>query len=151
MKLKVPYIMQTGPSDCWHAAVRMIFAYKRGVSINPLGAVYQADAGLSGDCSTIASLAKDTGMVVLPINPTSYTGPQLEAMLGSYGPLWMPLRKAGEGPHVMVITGEEGDKVYLNDPGGVPGGKFPHEQQKERDMAWFNQYLDRSVGLLYLP
>lgn len=148
MRLNVPYIRQTGPNDCWHAAAQMIFAY-RGASIDPLNSVYQADAGLSPDCASIAALAKATGMSTLPISPSSYTGPQLQTMLGTYGPLWMPLQ--GMGAHVMVITGVEGNKVYLNDPGGQPNGKYPYEEKKERDIAWFSQYLDRSVGLMYLP
>jgi len=45
----------------------------------------------------------------------------------------------------MVITGVVGATVYLNDPGGdITKG----EDKKERDMVWFNQYLDRSVGLM---
>lgn len=107
-KLDVPYIHQMGSMDCWHAAVRMIFAYKRGVSINPLDSVLKADAGISEDRGEISALAKETGMVSIPINPSSYTGPELEALLRRYGPLWMPLQ--GKGGHIVVITGLEGQK-----------------------------------------
>jgi hypothetical protein len=63
MKLNVPHIHQTGAADCWHAAVRMIFTYKRGVSMHVLDSVYKADTGLSPSCAAMAALAKQTGMM----------------------------------------------------------------------------------------
>jgi ABC-type bacteriocin/lantibiotic exporter with double-glycine peptidase domain len=145
MKLNVPYMHQTGAADCWHAAVRMIFGYKRGVSMHALDSVYKAGTGLSPSCAAIADLAKQTGMMPVPAIPVSYTGPLLENLLVRYGPLWLPLQ--GKGGHIMVITGVERENIYLNDP----GGGTPAEYQKKRDFDWFNQYFDRSVGMLYLP
>jgi len=95
-KLDVPYIRQMGSMDCWHAAVRMIFAYNTGVCINPLDSVLKADAGISADRGEIAALAKETGMMSIPISPKSFTAPELEALLRRYGPLWLPLQ--GKGP-----------------------------------------------------
>ena len=85
---------------------------------------------------------------MISIPAQSYTAPGLEALVRTYGPLWMPLRDPLDvkWPHVMVITGVVGGTVYLNDPG-------PKDRQffKERDIYWFNYYLDDKVGLMYMP
>jgi ABC-type bacteriocin/lantibiotic exporter with double-glycine peptidase domain len=148
MQLNVPYIRQTGDWDCWHAAIRMIYAYKRRASPNPSPALYQADAGLPGNCASVAAMAKDAGLKPLPTQPV--TAAQLEALLKQYGPLWLPLQ--GKGNHVVVLTGIEvaTGKIYINDP-AAPTNPGQQANQKERDMRWFNQYFAKSVGMLYLP
>jgi hypothetical protein len=53
---------------------------------------------------------------------------------------------------MMVITGVARGTLYLNDPGGGrKAPNLPDEYFKERDMYWFNYYLDPDVGLLYVP
>ena len=149
MKLNVPYIRQTGPLDCWHAAIRMIYAYKKQMSPNPAPSLYQADAGLSQDCASVAAMAKDSGMKAVPIQPVNEQ--QLEATLRTYGPLWLPLNdvSGANGAHVVVITGVENGTIYINDPAWLTNPS--QENKKARNMLWFNRYFARAAGLLYLP
>jgi ABC-type bacteriocin/lantibiotic exporter with double-glycine peptidase domain len=146
MKFNVPYIRQTGPNDCWHAAIRMIYAYKKKASFNPAPSLYKADAGLEPNCAGVAALAKDTGMRPVPIKPCC-SAQELEASLRQYGPLWLPLQ--GPFGHVVVLTGVEKGKLYINDPAWLANPSA--ENRKERDMVWFNQYFDSRTWLLYLP
>jgi ABC-type bacteriocin/lantibiotic exporter with double-glycine peptidase domain len=146
MQLDVPYISQTGDADCWHAAIRMIYAYKKQMCPNPAPATYQAGVGLSPNCAAVAAMAKAAGLKPVPNQPN--TDQQLEAILRQYGPLWLPLQ--GLGGHVVVITGVENGKIYINDP-AAPTDKTKTENRKVRDMAWFSQYFARATGILYLP
>jgi hypothetical protein len=120
------------------------------MSPNPLPNLYQSGAGLQQNCASVAAMAKDGGMKAVPIQPLN--DKQLEAALGQYGPLWLPLTdtSGANGAHVVVITGVENGKIYINDP-AAPMNPSQQENRKERDMVWFNRYFARAVGLLYLP
>jgi len=87
--------------SCWHAAARMLWAFKYRQSINPLPKLFQANTGLS-DWTWIAE------------------------KLRTYGPLWAAGMWYGFG-HAVVITGVYPDgTLFVNDPGS---GKKVHDVQ----------------------
>jgi ABC-type bacteriocin/lantibiotic exporter with double-glycine peptidase domain len=152
MQLNVPYIRQTSAMDCWHAAVRMIYAYKKKMSPNPAPSLYQSGGGLAQaqNCASVAAMARQIGMQAVPLQPANEK--QLEAALTQYGPLWLPLTDASgkRDPHIVVLTGVEKGKLYINDP-AEPSNVSQQDNKKVRDWTWFCQFFARATGLLYLP
>tara|TARA_B100000315_G_scaffold20387_1_gene18008 strand:+ start:385 stop:756 length:372 start_codon:yes stop_codon:yes gene_type:complete len=70
---------------------------------------------------------------------------QLEVLLRNKGPIWCAGRWDGV-PHIVVLTGVENGKVYINDPSPIKG-------RRVETLAWFNQKLDKHVQncMMYKP
>lgn len=127
--------------SCWHAAARMIWAFKFRQSINPLGKTYAANTGLSP--ADITRLAKTLGLETIPSVNASYSWEGLAELLRKHGPLWVV--GYWDGPlHAIVITGVEPDgSVYANDPA---------KGRRQETIMWFNTKLAKfSDPIMYLP
>jgi len=143
MRLDVPLIRQEKNMSCWHASARMLYAYRKNSSINPLPPAFQANTGLSP--AAFVDLAKNIGLEMIPAVNTSIDWTFLEDILKKFGPIWA----AGywyELPHVVVITGVDPDgTLYVNDPGWpIP---------RVHNMLWFNEKVSKEIlnPMMYLP
>jgi len=136
IKLDVPLLAQEMPNCCWHTAAMMIWLYhqKQSGRQGPMNTVPEAYARANAEplyWAEFITLAKKVGMVGLPM-ANSYTSADLTNLLTKHGPLWCC--GMWYGPcHVIVLTGAEPGRVYLNDPDqGV---------KKNGTIGWFNDKL----------
>ena len=124
---RVPVIPQTTNMSCWAAAIAMIVAWKRQITIDPVmiasnpgGISYLAQflnngPGLDPNDATIL---RRWGLVAEA--PQSYSPSGFADLLRRYGPLWVA--SSVPGPHVRVVTGfqpaasELSSIVAINDP-----------------------------------
>ena len=143
MELDVDHFQQDHAMDCWHAAARMLFAYKHQASIHPLPQTYAANSGIGP--AQFINLARAMGLETTTRVNQTYSWRYLDDLLRRHGPIWA----AGQwnGPnHIIVITGvNSAGVVYVNDPA------FP--APVVRNIAWFNDKVDKNVEipLMYLP
>ncbi len=133
----MPAIAQPNPATCWAAGFAMLLGWKQrnaAITFDQAAAV----AGLRWQQKTqspsievqglgadeAADFCADTGLVMLPMNP-SIDG--MANLLRQYGPLMIVLRLSGhtgKWTHVRVITGIRGDgtpdgtRLTLIDPSG---------------------------------
>ena len=139
----VPQIRQENSMSCWHAAARMLYAYKRRASIDPLPSTYANNTGIS--TAQFISLARSVGLQTAPQVNQTYTWAFIDNLLRLYGPIWAAGRWNGF-PHIIVITGVTADgTLYVNDP--ADGMSHVH------DMGWFNEKIaqDVAIPMMYLP
>ncbi|HWK02011.1 MAG TPA: papain-like cysteine protease family protein [Puia sp.] len=139
VKLDVPTVAQTSNNTCWHASASMVWLYSQSVTgrqgpMNTLANKWGNDQGASP--SDFISLAQKAGMKSVWPRPAVYDSNNLEQLLRKYGPLWCAGRWYGP-KHIIVLTGVNGNIVYLNDPAN--GGK------KVNVISWFNDKLDNHV------
>jgi ABC-type bacteriocin/lantibiotic exporter with double-glycine peptidase domain len=140
VRLDVPLVRQEKRSTCWYAAVCMLAYYRKPGPRLGLPDVWEADEGIgSGD---LRRLAETEGLKPILCPARDLTANHLETFLRNFGPLWCLGRWDGLH-HVVVLTGVDGDRVYLNDPAG---------RARVQALAWFNDRLDRVPGcLLFMP
>ncbi|MEM6252294.1 MAG: papain-like cysteine protease family protein [Cyanobacteria bacterium P01_D01_bin.156] len=122
----VPYMSQTGRMTCWAASAGMILAWaaKHNVALpdavvlsltNPSTA---GPGGLAG--SNFPAFLAQFGMVGIPAQTMSTA--DFGQALDTLGPLWVGTANASGNPHVVVVTGMQGDGtpdgtiVIMNDP-----------------------------------
>ncbi|MES1159519.1 MAG: papain-like cysteine protease family protein [Bacteroidota bacterium] len=139
IRLDVPTVAQTSDSTCWHASANMLWLYSQSVTgrqgpMNTLANKWSSN--LPVNIRDFVSLAQKVGLKAVFPRPTSYDSNTLEQLLRNFGPLWCAGHWFGPG-HIIVLTGVNGNNVYLNDPGN--GGK------KVNVVSWFNQKLDNHV------
>lgn len=141
VKLKVPVLAQETPMCCWHTSALMVWQYwqnqpnGRMGPMNTLSPVYDDDTnGLSPQA--FITLAQTVGLVAVPTKNT-YTCADIRSRLTKYGPLWAAGYWYGEA-HIVVITGADNAKVYLNDP--------DEGQKRSGTIAWFNEKLASSLS-----
>ena len=141
IRLFVPLIPQVHGMSCWHAAARMLYAY-RGMSVGPLYDTFKQGLNASGvgglpiDPSSFDELAMQIGLKKIPAPGTSVSPQDLERWLQQYGPLWVAGRWDGP-PHVIVVTGVgvgDPNNVLINDPNPAHG-------QRVETITWFNEKL----------
>jgi hypothetical protein len=143
MRLVVPLIQQTGNMTCWHAAARMLWAYKYQQSINPLPERFAMNRGITA--AEFINLASEVGLFTLSMVTQTYAPSYIEMLLNIWGPIWA----AGQwyGPnHIIVLTGVDTDgTLYVNDPG--------RHLPRVHDMGWFNEKIDKTVAIpmMFLP
>ena len=143
MQLSVDHIPQEKPMSCWHAAARMLYAYRNSACVHPMPVEWALDQGIAPD--DFIKLAEAVGLETLPRVNQSYGWTFLDGALDAYGPLWAAGQWNGFN-HIVVITGvDPGGTVLVNDPA------FP--APVVRDIAWFNDKIDKNVEipLMYLP
>jgi hypothetical protein len=156
IRLTVPLIKQFDNATCWHAAARMLWAYKYRQSISPLPKkLKQAERGLS--TYEIPDLAGDVGLKPIPDACRIYTAAMLESLISQYGPLFAPgffMRDYPNSAHVIVLTGADAEggtralagKIYYNDPWDA--------KEHEASIEWFTtrrSKTDESEGHYYQP
>jgi nucleoid-associated protein YgaU len=148
--LDVPVLPQTHSMACWHAAARMLYAY-RGISIDPLPDLHRLGLNASGIGGLAGrrfdELAMDIGLRKLPVPIMSIHPDSLSRWIRSYGPLWAAGRWDGL-PHIIVVVGVgigDPNNVVINDPARGKG-------RRVETMEWFNARLTRSLPapILYL-
>ncbi len=112
-------IAQDKSGSCWHAAAKMIWAFKYKQSINPLPKVYEENKGLRYTYQVgHPQLAEELGMENIPDCPMSLTPQGLSTLLKKCGPLWTAGAWWGAA-HVIVTTGiDDKGVIYVNDPNG---------------------------------
>jgi hypothetical protein len=135
-KLEVPLLAQEEPNCCWHTAAMMIWLYHqqktgRQGPMNTVPAAYARSSTEPLYWAEFITLAKNVGMVGLPMK-NDYLSGDLSSLLDKWGPLWCCGYWYG-ACHVIVLTGTEPGRVYLNDPDqGV---------KKQGTISWFNTSL----------
>ena len=138
-KLDVPTLAQEQTNSCWHTSAMMIWMYwqqKTGSSgpMNTMAPAYNDNNGLPANA--FITLANTVGLKAVPLRRTWYGG-KIKAALKDRGPLWCAGYWA-PGPHVIVLTGVDGNTIYYNDPdGGV---------KKTSTIHWFNTNLNNGVA-----
>jgi|SRR5579883_1958033 len=137
--LSVPTVAQEKSDVCWHASAQMIWWYWQGVThrqgpMNTLANNYQDNKPVTP--ADFIRLAKTVGMQEVT-RSTTYTSDGLKSLLTDNGPLWCAGYWYGPG-HIIVLTGVDGETIYLNDPdGGV---------RKTGLISWFNTKLANSLA-----
>jgi hypothetical protein len=143
MKLTVLHIPQESRIRAGMPRLACCDGYRKMACIHPMPKDFDHNQRITPE--QFIELAKELGLKTLPPINQSYGWRFLQDALERYGPLWA----AGQwnGPnHIVVITGvDAGGRVFVNDPA------FP--APAVRDIAWFNEKIDKdvSVPLMYLP
>lgn len=142
VKLEVPLVLQRASMECWYASACMVAYFRRPGPRQGLPDKWLPNQGIG--LADFARLAAAEGLksVMTPLGALS--AQQLEVLLRNNGPLWCAGRWDGV-PHIVVLTGVEGDKVFINDPN-------PGKGKRQETVAWFNTKLDRVPNcLMYMP
>lgn len=134
MKYDVPLIPQTTSMSCWAASIAMILGWKHQASFDP-----QLIAANPGGLSYMPEFTKGldpNDRYILERNGFAIEAPQcymlraVQALIDAHGPLWVA--SAAPAPHIRVVTGYEGERLFINDPAPVNSGS-----RYERSFASF--------------
>lgn len=144
MKYTIPHIKQSAKWDCWHAAARMLWAYKFKQDTAPLADAHAKKTGLNA--ADIARLAQQMGLRSLPAVNQTYSINYMIDELTSVGPLFA----IGDwfedgGRHAVIVSGAESDGILdINDPW--------FDRPIVKDMSWFNDNVESQwpTPLMYL-
>jgi hypothetical protein len=134
LKLKVPLVAQDKSMSCWYASACMVAYYFEAGPRLGLPKQYAANQGIFPELGEIIKLAKVEHLEPVVAANRNWSSLSLECLLRDSGPIWSAGFWYGFG-HVVVLTGIEGDRVFLNDPDGAVA--------KEESLAWFNQKLGK--------
>ncbi len=140
----VPLMMQTKLMSCWHAAAKMIWAFKYKSSINPLSQLYENDTGITNP--EFSTLAQELGFESIKTINLSYSTEGLEQLLRLHGPLWVAGNWSQGDPHVVVITGiDSKGLIHVNDPA--------FHIEKVYTIEYFNANIGSTAEnpIMYLP
>jgi ABC-type bacteriocin/lantibiotic exporter with double-glycine peptidase domain len=130
IQLKVPLVTQMATMECWYASACMV-AYFR-----------VAGPRLGLPAKWVSNQAEGLKSILTPAS--NLTSQQLEVILRNNGPIWCAGYWDGV-PHIVVLTGVDGQKVYINDPN-------PAKRARVETLAWFNQKLHRGQNcMMYMP
>ena len=133
MRYDVPLIPQSTGMGCWAASIAMILGWKHQASFDPSriaanpGGISYVPSLTNGLNPNDRYILQRNGFIVE--EPACYTPAAITALIDSYGPLWLaglvPLSGvANPVPHIRVVTGFEGGRVYINDPWPVDRGSI---------------------------
>ena len=139
-KLTVPLVKQQQTMECWYAAVCMVAYYRRPGPRLGLPDKWETNAGINR--AEFSTLARAEGLKSFLTPASELTSQQLEVFLKNYGPIWCAGKWDGF-PHIVVLTGVDGDTVYISDP---------DQGERQETLAWFN--LKRTRGhdcMMYMP
>lgn len=126
MKYDVPLIPQSTSMSCWAASMAMILSWKDNASYDP-GMIAANHGGPSYEPSFKNGLDPND-RYILERNgfeleaPQCYMPSTIASLLQSNGPLW--IATAAPAPHIRVVTGMSGDRVFINDPAPVNNGSI---------------------------
>ncbi len=137
--LDVPTVAQTSSNTCWHASASMLWLYSQSVTgrqgpMNTLAGKWSANQPVM--MSDFIGLATKVGLKAVRPRPAAYDSRNLEQLLRRYGPIWCAGFWYGPG-HIIVLTGVNGDKVNLNDPG--------NGMKKSGTVSWFNTKIANNL------
>ncbi len=143
VKLNVPLVAQQRSMSCWYASVCMVAYFREAGPRLGLPDKWNANTGIN--LKDFIKLAQAEGLVSIKSPVSNLTEQQLETFLRNNGPIWCAGKWDG-APHIVVLTGVEKGKVYINDPSPVKGKRI-------ETLAWFNQKLDKHVQncMMYKP
>jgi len=134
MKYDVPLIPQTTSMSCWAASIAMILGWKHQASFdpqliaaNPGGLNYMPQFTQGLDPNDRYILGRNGFAVEAP---QCYMPQAVHALIDAHGPLWVA--SAAPAPHIRVVTGYEGERLFINDPAPVNSGS-----RYERSFATF--------------
>ena len=138
-QLNVPLVGQTKTMSCWHASSQMIWWFWQGRTsrqgpMATLAETWSQNTGINTD--DFVALARRVGMIPVK-RQKKYSSGDLVWKLMQHGPIWCAGRWHGR-PHIVVLTGVNGNTVHINDPGG--GGVALTNTVK-----WFNEKLDNHI------
>lgn len=130
MRHDVTLIPQSTSMGCWAASIAMILGWQRQASFDP--ANIAANPGGPSYVPQLANGLDPNDRLILERNgfaiesPQCYTLQAVQSMIDEHGPLWVasyaPLPPHGNGPHIRVVTGYKGGRLYINDPWPVNRG-----------------------------
>jgi ABC-type bacteriocin/lantibiotic exporter with double-glycine peptidase domain len=143
IRLSVPLVYQRESMECWYASACMVAYFRRPGPRLGLPDKWKANRGITP--ADFVDLAKAEGMSPVRFRAGSMSEGELESLLKSYGPLWCAGHWDGVG-HIVVLTGVEGGKVFINDPS-------PYQGQRVETLSWFDHRLDKRLSgcLMYSP
>lgn len=143
VKLNVPLVKQLRSMSCWYASVCMVAYFREAGPRLGLPDKWNANNGIN--LNDFIRLAKVEGLLPIMSPTSNLTEQQLEVILKNNGPIWSAGKWDGF-PHIVVLTGVEAGKVYINDPSPVKGRRI-------ETLDWFNQKLDNHVPncMMYKP
>jgi ABC-type bacteriocin/lantibiotic exporter with double-glycine peptidase domain len=142
IKLNVPLVNQLRNMSCWYASVCMVAYFREAGPRLGIPERWNANTGI--DLNDFITLAQAEGLVSIKSPTSNLTEQQLEVFLRNNGPIWCAGMWDGV-PHVVVLTGVEKGKVYINDPNPAKG-------KRVETIAWFNQKLWRYQNcMMYKP
>ena len=142
VKLNVPLVTQSASMECWYASACMVAYYRRPGPRLGLPKKWEANQGLQ--VNQFILLAEAEGLRPAKSPSGNLTAQQLEVLLRNCGPIWCAGSWDGVG-HVVVLTGVDGQTVYINDPS-------PYKKARKETLDWFNQKLWRFPKcMMYMP
>ncbi|SON56590.1 Papain-like cysteine protease AvrRpt2 [Hartmannibacter diazotrophicus] len=124
MKYDVPLIPQSTNMGCWAASIAMILAWRNSASYDPT--LIAANNGGTNYVPSLTSGLNPNDRYILERNGFALEAPQcympqaISNRLSSNGPLWVA--SAVPSPHIRVVTGMEGERLWINDPWPVGSG-----------------------------
>lgn len=138
IRLDVPLVPQMRNKSCWYAAACMVSYYREAGPRPGLSTTWQEDTGV--DRPRKAALARNEDLEVYPLPiARTFTNQTLYEALNTVGPLWADGDWFDSTPHVIVVTGIDGDTVYFNDPAPTNSGVKDHTMslaEFNRDLFW---------------
>ena len=143
VRLNVPLVFQKLRMSCWYASACMVAYYREAGPRLGVPERWIENKGLVA--SEFIRLAQAEGLKSIKRPQSALTAQHLEVFLRNYGPIWCAGRWDGLG-HIVVLTGVDGRKVYINDPN-------PRKGRREQSLVWFNQNLWNKVEgcMMYMP
>jgi hypothetical protein len=120
----VPLIPQTSRFSCWAASIAMIRSWKTRAPISDVmvaqnagGLNYMPSYGKGLDAND-KYILEANGFQIEP--PLCYTQKRITSLINMHGPLWVATW--APGAHVRVVTGMNGNTLFINDPAPVNQG-----------------------------
>jgi ABC-type bacteriocin/lantibiotic exporter with double-glycine peptidase domain len=138
VKLNVPLVTQQQTNECWYASMCMVAYYRTAGPRLGLPKKWAANKGIG--MNDFISLARTEGMKSIQTPFVNLSSQQLEIFLKNYGPIWCAGFWDGAG-HIIVLTGVDGDRVFINDPN-------PYVGKRTETIQWFNQKISRIPNCL---
>ena len=138
VRLTVPLVLQKLSDECWYASACMVSYYRSAGPRQGLPKKWAANKGIQ--VNDFISLAKVEGLYPIHTMESDFTSQQLETYLRNYGPIWCAGYWDGVG-HIIVLTGIEGTKLFINDPNPARG-------KRTESLQWFNQRLARETNAM---